>query len=123
MAARANRQPIVDGRMVLICGSVEQLSEIDDTALDTPFDHIFGVNVTMFWKDPPRVFEALRRRLGDGGQLAFTFQPRVGDLSDNAALSAAERIIEDLRKAGFEDIRLERLASLSPMAVCVMARR
>lgn len=123
MATKRNRRAVAAGRVRLVTGSVEKLDELNDKDLDGPFDHIFGVNVAMFWKDPVGVFRSLRERLGGGGRLAFTFQPRVGDTSDQAALSAADRMVDKLHDAGFQDIRVERLESLSPMAICVIARR
>jgi len=121
MAAKRNRQAIRDGRVSLVIGSAEELDQMTDPALDGPFDHIFGINVVMFWNDPISTFKMLGRRLRSTGQLAFTFQPRVGSVSDEAALSAADKMVGNLRDAGFQNIRVERLESLSPMAVCVIA--
>lgn len=122
MAAQRNRQAIRDGRVSLVIGSAEELDQTTDTALDGPFDHIFGINVVMFWKDPISTFKMLGQRLSSAGQLAFTFQPRVGSVSNEAALAAADQLVGNLRDAGFQNIRVERLESLSPMAVCVIAR-
>jgi SAM-dependent methyltransferase len=122
MAAKRNRHAIRDGRASLVIGSAEELDQMADQALDGPFDHIFGINVVMFWNDPISTFKMLRRRLSGTGQLAFTFQPRVGSVSDEAALTAADQMVGNLRDAGFQNIRVERLESLSPMAVCVIAR-
>jgi hypothetical protein len=125
MAANRNRQAIRDGRVSLVIGSAEELNQATDKALDGPFDHIFGINVVMFWNDPIstfQMFQMLGQRLSSNGQLAFTFQPRVGSVSDEAALSTADQMVGNLRDAGFQNIRVERLESLSPMAVCVIAR-
>ena len=122
MAASRNRQAIDDGRVSLIIGSAEELDQATDKALDGPFDRIFGINVVMFWNNPISTFRMLGQRLTSTGQLAFTFQPRVGSVSDEAALSAADQMVGNLRDAGFQDTRVERLESLSPMAVCVIAR-
>jgi SAM-dependent methyltransferase len=123
MATRRNRRAIAAGRISLVVGSVEELDRIEEPAIAGPFEHIFGLNVVMFWKDPVRVFEMLRQRLCSNGQLAFTFQPRLGALTDEAALSAASQMAEQLRDAGFRSIRLECLQTISPMAVCVIARQ
>jgi len=123
MAKNRNRKAVRDGKVSLVSGSVEELDQIDDESLNGPFDHIFGINVVMFWKNPVSVFKLLRQRLSSSGQLAFTFQPRIGSVTDEAALSAADRMVGQLRDAGFQNIRVERLESLSPMAVCVLARR
>ena len=122
MAAKKNRQAIRDGRVRLVTGSVEELDQATDEVLDGPFDHIFGINVVMFWKNPTRTFKMLGQRLSSAGQLAFTFQPRIGSVSDEAALSAGDQMVGNLRDAGFQNIRVERLESLSPMAICVIAR-
>lgn len=123
MAARRNRRAIHDGRISLVVGGVEELDGNDDPALAGPFDHIYGLNVVMFWRDPVRVFRTLRQRLASTGQLAFTFQPRVGEVSDEAALSAANQMVGQFRNAGFQNIRVEHLRSVSPMAVCVIAKQ
>jgi SAM-dependent methyltransferase len=122
MAAKRYRQAFRDGRVILVIGSAEEIDQMTDKALDGPFDHIFGINVVMFWKDPVSTFKMLGQRLSSNGQLAFTFQPRVGSVSDEAALSGADQMVGNLRDAGFQNIRVERLESLSPMAVCVIAR-
>ena len=122
MAANRNRRAIRDGRVSLVIGSAEELDQATDKVLDGPFDHIFGINVVMFWNDPISTFQMLGQRLSSTGQLAFTFQPRVGSVSDEAALSAADQMVGNMRDAGFQNIRVERLESLSPMAVCVIAR-
>jgi SAM-dependent methyltransferase len=122
MAAKRNRQAFRDGRVILVIGSAEEIDQMTDKALDGPFDHIFGINVVMFWKDPVSTFKMLGQRLSSNGQLAFTFQPRVGSVSDEAALSGADQMVGNLRDAGFQNIRVEHLESLSPMAVCVIAR-
>jgi SAM-dependent methyltransferase len=122
MAAKKNRQAIRDGRVRLVTGSAEELDQATDEALDGPFEHIFGINVVMFWKNPTSTFKMLGQRLSSTGQLAFTFQPRIGSVSDEAALSAGDQMVGNLRDAGFQNIRVERLESLSPMAICVIAR-
>jgi SAM-dependent methyltransferase len=123
MATKKNRQAIRDGRVRLVIGSAEELDQATDKALDGPFDHIFGINVVMFWKNPISTFKLLGQRLSSTGQLTFTFQPRVGSVSDEAALSAGDEMAGNLRDAGFQNIRVERLESLSSMAICVIARR
>ena len=70
--------------------------------------------------DRVAVFRTLDDRLAAGGRLALTYQPRTGDRSDAAIRAAAERLARDMRRAGLADPCIERLAELSPPAVCVI---
>ncbi|MFQ5955320.1 MAG: class I SAM-dependent methyltransferase [Kiloniellales bacterium] len=122
-AAARNRAAIDQGWMRLLVGSAEALSGNADPDLAGPFDRIFAVNVAMFWDHPVAVLRALNDRLKGGGRLALTFQPRVGDKSDAAVLAAGERLAEDMRRAGLAEVHVERLAELSPPAVCVIGHK
>jgi len=55
--------------------------------------------------------------------MAFTHQPRLGALTDAAALEAGARIQGWLREAGLVDVRTEARRDLSPAAVCVIGEK
>ncbi len=122
MARSRNRQPILDGRLKLVLGSIEQESTRLDSSLAGPFDVIYAVNVAMFWREPIEILKTLRTRLVQGGRALLTFQPRSGARNDAAALTAGEKIAQQMREAGFADIRIESLKTISPKAVCVIGK-
>ncbi len=122
-AVRRNAVAISEGRMTALVGSVDRLPENTAPQLKEPFDKIFGLNVTMFWKDPVAVFKEIVSRLARGGTMAFTHQPRAGDRTDAAALETARRIHDAMAAGGLAEVRIERLEELSPIAVCVIGER
>lgn len=123
MACLRNRKAIERGSLSLFVGSVGDESAWRDPALAGPFDHIFAVNVAMFWQDPADVIATLADRLAPRGRLYLTFQPRLGDRSDAGALASAQTMADQMRAAGLTDVHFETLAELSPMAVCVIGSK
>jgi len=123
MARRRNHNSITNEKLRLVLGSVEDKGVWQDDALSGPFNAIFAVNVAMFWREPIDVLQRLRARLDEGGRVLLTFQPRSGAPTDAAAIAAGERIAEHMREAGLSDVRIERLKSVTPMAVCVIGNK
>ena len=123
MAARRNRAAVASGRFQLEIGPIEALKEPSAPAFATPFDRIFAVNVVMFWNDPVAAIGILESRLAARGRIALTFQPRIGERTDAAALAAAETMACQMRDAGLAEVRIETLDRVSPMAVCVMGTK
>jgi len=123
VAAARNRAVIQAGRMVLHVGTAEDLDAVLDPCVDIGFQHIYAVNVVMFWSDPVAVLKTLGQRLAPLGQIALTLQPRLGDASNEASIFAGNRIHEQMRAAGLANIRTEYLRDLSPMAVCVIGTK
>ena len=120
-AARRNRLAIRNGLVRLVTGSVEDLAN-GSLRLGGPFDRIFGVNVSMFWKDRPAALRVLADLLADDGILALTHQPRLGDKTAEAVRRAADELAADINAAGLStEIRM--FEGTSPPAVCVMGRR
>lgn len=123
MATARNRDAVAAGRLTLAVGDVEETATFSDPALAGSFDRIFAVNVAMFWKDAAGVFADLAARLAPSGRIFTTYQPRVGEVSDDAALAMAERLANAMRAAGLTAVSIARLETLSPMAVCVIGVR
>ncbi|MDH4108633.1 MAG: class I SAM-dependent methyltransferase [Gammaproteobacteria bacterium] len=120
LASRRNRDLVEAGRVDLNIGAVERMDEVlGDEAL-LLFDRVFAVNAIMFWQEPAARIRELAARLAPGGRMAFTWQPRLGDQTDEAALRTGLKIEEWLRDAGLTGLRIERLPELTPMAVCVL---
>lgn len=120
MARAKNRDHETSARLHLCLGSAERLDELEDPFLKGPFEHIFGANVSMFWQEPVRVLASLHARLAPGGRAYFTYQPRTGAKTDEAALATGQRLAEQMRDAGFSAARIETLMEVSPIAVCVI---
>ena len=123
MARARNRKAVANGRLELRLNAVEDMEHTADAVLQGPFDRIFAVNAVMLWTDPPRVHGILRERLRPGGRIHLTYQPRTGDRTDAASLAAADSIQAQLVDAGYGEVRVETLRTVSPMAVCVIGTR
>jgi SAM-dependent methyltransferase len=113
-AARRNAEGVRRGRVDLRLGSAESLP-----AVDTPFDKVLAVNVTLFWDQPVELLGNLRRVLRTGGRIAIAIQPRGPGATDEAATAAGQELVAALRDAGFSQVRLETL-ELKPAVVCVL---
>jgi SAM-dependent methyltransferase len=116
-ALARNREAARAGGVLLRTGSVE-----DAAALGLTFDKAFSCNVAQFWPDPDGALAAIKSVLRTGGVLATTFQPAGRGAKASDADRFAEICAERLQKAGFTDLRVERLADLRPTpAVCLLA--
>lgn len=118
-----NRHAIGEGRMELKNGRVEDIDVLLDPKLFSSFDHIYAVNVAMFWQDLASTLKTLTARLVPSGQIALTFQPRTKGATDKTALRAANDIRDAMKTAGLANVKIETLKDLSPMAVCVIGRK
>jgi ubiquinone/menaquinone biosynthesis C-methylase UbiE len=114
-AERRNRREIREGRVRLIHGSFENLSQENG-----PFDKIFAVNSIAFWPQPVENLKGLSKLLAQGGTVAITEQPRSQGANEATASHASQRITAQLLQAGFEGTRTEALALGSVPAVCVL---
>lgn len=116
-ARRRNRQAIVQGRVELICASVESVS-----SLPCQFDKVFAVNCLMFWDNPQDALRSIRSKMKEGGLIAVTHQPRGQGAVDSEAHQKGDEIALWLRHAGFHGITRE-FKPMPPVgAVCVLGR-
>ena len=115
-ASKRNAAAIRAGRVTLINAPADQLPP----ALDGPFDAILAVNSLGFWPAPAERLAELRRRLAPGGRMAIASQPRCPGATAATSRSAADKIENLLRGAGFTHLSAETLR-LSPPVVCVLA--
>lgn len=90
-ALQRNRANVHAGRARILTAS---LADLD---LDERFGKIFAVNVNVFWMEPAREMEAVRRLLAQDGSLFLFYQPPTG--SSTEELRAKLR--RNLAKAGF----------------------
>jgi SAM-dependent methyltransferase len=118
LASRRNRASVEDGRVELHRAAVTELPDFTE-----PFDAIFSVNCMMFWEEPARVCTELANLLIPGGVLAITHQPRKPGAGEQDLARSATEISSVLEEAGFDEIRMERLALEPVDALCVLGRR
>ena len=114
-ATRRNARAVAEGRVRLIRGDVA-----DVPAEAGSFQKVLAVNTAMFWREPVARLRELRGRLAPGGTLALTLQPRAPKATDEDAQRAGERLAEQLREAGFAQVRIETLPLRPVSAVCVL---
>ncbi|HXQ15883.1 MAG TPA: class I SAM-dependent methyltransferase [Caulobacteraceae bacterium] len=116
-ARRRNQRAVELGGLLLRTGSLE-----DAPALGLTFDRAFCVNVAQFWPDPDVALAVLKSLLKPGGRLALTYQPAGRRPQASDADRFATEAWPRLERAGFSDIKVERLTDLKPMpAVCLLA--
>ena len=114
-ASARNAAAIRAGHMRLSVGDLDNLD-----SLGGPFDKVYSVNVAMFWGDRMGALAAIRQIMRPGALLATAHQPRHSGAKPEDAETFAEGFAADLNLAGFQNIRIERLA-LSPMpVVCIL---
>ncbi len=121
MAGHRNGEHVSSGKLRLCLGDAEDRAAFDQPDLRGPFSHVFAVNVSIFWRDPEAVLRRLRERLSEDGKIFLTNQPRIGDRSDAASISAARRLAGHAASAGFSETRIEAFQQLTPSPVCVLA--
>jgi ubiquinone/menaquinone biosynthesis C-methylase UbiE len=117
-ASRRNRAAIAAGRVELHLGSAGALPPLGD-----PFDKVMASNVLHFLDDPSAALLRWFAITRPGGSIAITHQSRKKAATDADTAEGAERIAEDLRAAGFTDVRIETLEMEPVNAACVLARR
>lgn len=107
-AARRNAHFVSRGRVELRAGSSADLSAWPDGA----FDKVYGVHVTYFWAEPERDLREVARVLRPGGLLVLGYWP------DESAppRTRLRRLEAQLRAAGMNDVRSERVAGDAPLA-------
>jgi SAM-dependent methyltransferase len=129
-AQRRNADAVGDGRVRLVCASVEDLlagrpggdatTPMSEAPFDMPFDAVLAVNSMGFWSEPAARLASIRRLLRPGGQIALVSQPRCAGATAATSQSAAGEFSDLLVRAGFTAINSSMLAGAPPVA-CVRA--
>ena len=109
-ARRRNAPTVAAGRVRLVHASVECLP-----AVDRPFDAALAVNNAGIWPAPVERLREIATLLRTGGRIALVSQPR----HKGEPMAAAGDLAKLLTDAGFENLRIEKLA-LEPPVVCVL---
>ncbi len=84
---------------------------------------MLDVNSFQFWGKPVESLKELRTRMRPGGWIALAHQPRKPGATDEDATAAGEKFAEMLRKAGFEEVRVERKPMKPVSTMCILGRR
>jgi SAM-dependent methyltransferase len=101
-AIRRNKELIEQGKLKLMLGSVEDLTnEIGS------FDKIYSMNVVHFWREPVAVLRRLKIFLKPGGVILTGYMPRHAGAKDEDAVRKGGQIEDWLRETGFEHVRTE----------------
>jgi ubiquinone/menaquinone biosynthesis C-methylase UbiE len=102
-AGRRNRAALQDGRVELQLGYASKLPYPDDF-----FNKVFSINVAQFWPDQVAVMLEMRRVVRPGGLVAVAVQPRSKNArKEGIARETGRSLVENLRAARFNEVRLE----------------
>ena len=113
-AIARNRRAVDEGRVSLVLGTPEDLARFE-----VLFDKALIVNNFGMWPSPARGLERLRNVMSPGGRVAIVTQPRCPGATVETTWGADREIAEQLREAGFTQIKTETLP-LRPPVTCVM---
>lgn len=100
-ARHRNRSWIHAGRAEVSLGGSADLSDFPDGS----FDHVLGVHVVCFWRQPLRDLAEVRRVLRPGGRLLLGFRPGSATEGPETARMPAPRVASWLHVAGFAGLR------------------
>lgn len=113
-----NAAGIKAGKVELQLGSASQLPFPDGS-----FNKVFCINVAHFWQDPLPPIQEMRRVLRDGGLIAIAVQPRSKGATERTARETGKMLVENLKSAGFSQVRLESKKMKPVSVVCALGVR
>lgn len=114
-ASRRNRAAIGKGLVELQLGSASKLPYPDDF-----FNKVFSINVAQFWADPVAIMLEMRRVVRPGGLVAVAVQPRSKGAKERTARETGRSLVENMRAAGFSEVRLEAKRMKPVSTVCAI---
>jgi ubiquinone/menaquinone biosynthesis C-methylase UbiE len=114
MATKRNATALRSGRATLLVGD----AEAPPSDLGT-FDAIFCCNVWLFWSDPDTTMVRLAQLLAPSGRLAITHLPRRGSPTKHDTDLAAQKIEQQMHRAGLAHVERAYLPLDPAPAVCV----
>lgn len=117
-AGRRNSRAIAAGRVALHLASVDTMP-----ALGAPFDKVFAVNVYQFLSAPVDMLRTISGVMKPGATIGLTVEPRNRNATVDDTRRVGERMIADLRAAGFADVRVEIIELIPVSAACALARK
>lgn len=117
-ATRRNAKAISEGRVKLQLGTANKLP-----FPESHFDKIFAINSAQFWKDSVTTLGEMGRVLKPGGWIALAVQPRNKGATDDHAYHAGKGLADSMKKAGFNEIRIESRQMKPVSTVCALGRK
>jgi len=114
-ASRRNAAGIRARRVELQLGSADHLPYPDAS-----FDKAFSINVAHFWPDPLVPVREMHRVLREGGRIAIAVQPRSQGANERTARDMGKMLTENLKTAGFSQVRLESKKMKPVSVVCAV---
>ena len=100
-ASKRNAAVIRSGRVLLQQGAESPLPFEDNK-----FNKVFAVNSMQFWSSPNEGLQEVRRVLKPAGRVVITIQPMWAKTEEEVH-QVAERLVLQLKQAGFKQVRLE----------------
>jgi ubiquinone/menaquinone biosynthesis C-methylase UbiE len=100
-ASKRNAGTIRSGHVLLQRGAASPLPFEDNK-----FNKVFAVNSMQFWPNPSEGLQEVRRVLKPGGRVVIIIQPMWAKTEEQVQ-SVAEKLILQLKQAGFRQVRLE----------------
>ncbi len=114
-ARRRNQAGIQAGRVDLQLASASRLPYADGS-----FDKAFSINVAHFWEDALTPVQEMHRVLREGGRIAIAVQPRTQGTNERTAREMGKMLLENLKQAGFQQVRLESKKMKPVSVVCAL---
>ncbi len=114
-ASDRNRNAISSGKVKLILASVSELPPFDH-----PIDKVIDINTFQFWNDPVNSLQKIKRMMKPHGIIAIVHQPRKPGATDQDSIDAGDQFSENLEKAQFKNIRIEKKLMKPVSTVCVL---
>ena len=115
-ATRRNAKAVRSGRVALHLGSAASLP-----AFDARFDKVFTINSIHFWENPVECLRGLKAVMKPGGVIAVAIQPRSRAATDETTSLIAAEIAANLKRAGFNQSRIETRKTTSAAVACILA--
>jgi ubiquinone/menaquinone biosynthesis C-methylase UbiE len=111
-ASKRNAAAIRSGHVLLQQGGESPLPFENNK-----FNKVFAVNSMQFWSNPIAGLQEVRRVLKPGGRVVITIQPMWAKTEAEVQV-VGEKLIAQLRQAGYEQVRLERKHIRPVTTVC-----
>lgn len=114
-AQKRNKGAIQKGQVELILANAQNLP-----SFNLLFDKVFSINSIIFWEKPIETLKGIRELMKENGVIAITVQPFMKEATEETTKQLGKKIINQLKEAGYSDIKME-LKHMKPVAtVCVL---
>ena len=117
MAEKKNSEAVEKGKVKLYSG------DISEYKAPLQYDKVYTVNNYPLWEKKEKSLERIYQLLKEGGRIVITVQPREDDADDAKTRRLGKSIKNDLKKAGFQSIRIHYKKVRPVLTVCVTANK